>query len=434
MDAQKLGHSYMKIRTKIYVDRLVGLPLAWLLNLAARVLGKVLKRDHRVGRESVRTIVISKYLGMGSILQATPLIRSVRAAYPDARLIFLTTKGCRRLVERLEHVDEIVTIDDRGILPLVRTTLRTIVLLYRRRVDLFFDLELYSAYASVVSLLTLARNRIGFYRESAGHKRGNYTHLMYFNTRSPIRYIYLQLGRLVGCDPVDPDRLGRLRVDPADREEVAAKLAGTGQGGYLVVNPNASDLMVERRWPAEHYAELIDLLLDRQDATVVLIGAPAERAYVEGVASAVRHPAGRVLNLAGELSLGGLFALLEGARCVVTNDTGPMHMAWSLGVPTTVLFGPVNPAHYGRTAPGFRVLYKPIYCSPCVHEIDEPPCMGDNVCMKRILVGEVLDAVERVLAAPTATCEDHDPTPESNPLFYAEDDGRPLGRVIRGSY
>src|SRR3954465_13989710 len=105
----------MKTKTKIKIDRLAGLPLAWLLNGMARVLGKLMRRDHSIGVGNVKTIVISKYLGMGSILQASPMIRSIRAAFPEARLIFLTGQSCRRMVERLEHIDTIITVDDRGL-------------------------------------------------------------------------------------------------------------------------------------------------------------------------------------------------------------------------------------------------------------------------------------------------------------------------------
>ena len=292
----------MKSRTKIVIDRLVGLPVAWALNLAARVLGRLLRRDHTNSRRSVRSIVVSKYVGMGSILQATPLIRSVRAAFPEAELIFVTGVSCRRLVGRLEHVDRIITVDDRGMFRLARTTLRTIVQLMRARVDLYLDLELYSAYASIVALLSLARNRAGFYRESAQHKRGNYTHLMYFNTRSPIRYIYLQLGRMIGCEPVEPDRLGPIRVDAEDRQEVTAKLSAAGCEGlpYIVVNANASDLLIERRWPAERFVELIEGLLARDRMAVVLTGAPAERP-VRDVAEA-EQPAGYAARPAGWLT------------------------------------------------------------------------------------------------------------------------------------
>ena len=102
------------------------------------------------------------------------------------------------------------------------------------------------------------------------------------------------------------------------------------------------------------------------------------------VADQVRASGDRVFNLAGQLSLGGLFALLEGAACMITNDTGPMHMAWALDTPTVCLFGPVDPRHYAWQGSGVEVIYKRIYCSPCVYEVDEPPCHGNNVCMKLI--------------------------------------------------
>ncbi len=420
----------MKTRTKIYIDRLVGLPLAWLFNGAARILGKLLRRDHSSTVENVRTIVISKYLGMGSILQVTPLIRSIRNAFPRARLIFVTGHSCRRMVERLEHVDAIFTVNDRRLFQVALTSLRTIALLMWTRVDLYFDLEIYSAYSSLMALLSLARNRVGFYRESAQHKRGNYTHLMYFNTRIPIRYIYLQLGRLVGCEPVEPDRLGQIRVDAQDRDEAAGKIAalGIGSRGYLVVNPNASDLMIERRWPADRFAEMIDQLVARHDLPVVLIGAPADRPHVTKVADQVRNGNGRVLNLAGELSLGGLFALLEGAACTITNDTGPMHMAWALETPTVCLFGPVDPDHYGWEGARVEILYKRIYCSPCVHEVDEPPCHGNNMCMKLITVDAVMEAVQRILTGGSAR-----PKQEFDAEFFSDQDAQPLGRVVRGA-
>jgi ADP-heptose:LPS heptosyltransferase len=421
----------MNARTKVRVDRIVGGPLAWGLNFAARALGRTLRRNHSVASEDVHTIVIAKYVGMGSILEATPLIRTLKAGFPRARIIFVTGASCRPLVERFEHVDAIVTIDDRSILRVMGSSLAAMVTLIRARVDLYFDLELYSTYGSIMALLSLTRNRIGFYRESAEHKVGIYTHLMYFNTRCPIRYIYLQLARAVRCAPVEPDSLGKLRVDEADRQEMATVLAscGIGQQPYLVINPNASDLMVERRWPAERFAALIGQLTARLDLPVLLIGSPPERAYVASVVELVRGgESARVRNLAGALSLGGLLALLERARCLITNDTGPMHMAWALSTPVVCLFGPVDPAHYGWSGANVEIVYHRVYCSPCLHEADEPPCRGDNICMQRIEVDPVFAAVQRILAGPVPTR-----LSTFEPGFFVDEAGLPLGRVVRGS-
>lgn len=420
----------MNARTKVRVDRLVGGPLVWCLNFVARALGKTLHRNHSVASEDVRTIVVAKYVGMGSIVEATPLIRTLKTGFPLARIIFVTGSSCRQLVERLEHVDAVITVDDRSLLRVAVSSLAAVVALIRARVDLYFDLELYSTYGSIMALLSLTRNRIGFYRESAEHKVGIYTHLMYFNTRYPIRYIYLQLGRAVRCAPVEPDTLGKLRVDEADREETAALLAarGIGEQPYLVINPNASDLMIERRWPAERFAALIGQLITQMNLPVLLIGSRSERAYVASVVELHGGESARVQNLAGALSLGGLLALLERARCLITNDTGPMHMAWALGAPVVCLFGPVDPAHYGWPGANVEIVYHRVYCSPCLHETDEPPCRGDNICMQRIEVDAALAATRRILAGTV-------PNPPSafKTEFFVDEGGLPLGRVVRGS-
>ena len=216
-----------------------------------------------------------------------------------------------------------------------------------------------------------------------------------------------------------------------DQEESAGKLAAAGveRGRYLVVNPNASDLMLERRWPASRFASLIDGLLARHDLSVVLIGSPAERAYVAKLLEQISDRVGeRVVNMAGELSLGGLFALLEDARCVVTNDTGPMHMAWALGVPTICLFGPVNPDHYGWSKSGVQILYSKVYCSPCTHEVDNPPCGGNNVCMQRIEVVRVAEAIDYILTSPPSVS-----VPPIDEDFFVDSLHGPMGLVVRGS-
>jgi ADP-heptose:LPS heptosyltransferase len=132
---------------------------------------------------------------------------------------------------------------------------------------------------------------------------------------------------------------------------------------------------------------------------VLLIGEPSERAYVADVLARLAAPhRSRAHNLAGELSLGGLLALLSEARCLVTNDTGPMHMAWALNTPAVRLFGPGDPQHYGIDRANSAILYKALYCRPCLYATDEPRCRSNNLCMQRISVDEVVAAIERLLA------------------------------------
>ena len=408
----------MNTRKKVSLDRLLGIPLVMVLNISARIIAFVIRRDHNISTECVRTIVVAKYAGMGSIIQAIPLLRSIRTRFPNSRIIFATSSSCEDLVHRIDHVDEVIAVDDHNLWLGATSSVAAIARLVASRVDLYFDLEVYSAYAASISLMSMARNRFGFYRESTVHKKGIYTHLMYFNTRAPIREIYLQLGLAAGCRRDVTDSFDSIRIREEDRNEISHLKFEPRE--YIVVNPNASDLMVERRWPLTNFSDFVRII--SKILPVVLIGADSDVSYV----SMINVPG--VLNLAGKLSLGGLLALLEKAKCLVTNDTGPMHMAQALGTPTVCLFGPVDPAHYGRSAPGIEILYHRIYCSPCLHEVDEPPCHGNNVCMQRITVEEVLAATNRILNDQVTS-----PLSGEGQHFFTDDNDVPLGRIVRGS-
>jgi ADP-heptose:LPS heptosyltransferase len=389
----------MRFRNRILLDRVVATPAALVLGLLARLLGSLLRRDHSARPEGTRHVVVAKLVGMGSIVQATPLLRALGEHFPNARVTVVTLLGNRELVSRLPHVHDALYLDDTSVPRMLWTTAVAIVTLARGRVDHYLDLEVYSAFASLLAGLSLARNRVGFHRHSSRFKRLGYTHLVYFNTHWPVRRLYLQLARVLGAPLRGGDELGEIRVEDADRRGLRAALArhGVPDGRALVVvNVNASDLLLERRWPASSFGQAIDALAGHE-LQVVLIGAPAERAYVREVLDEVPSSArAHVSDLSGALSLGELFALLELADCVLTNDTGPMHFALALRRPTVCLFGPVDPNHYGVDAPNVSILYEPVSCSPCVHEVDSPPCRGDNVCMKRIDWRRVVEEVLRV--------------------------------------
>jgi ADP-heptose:LPS heptosyltransferase len=282
----------------------------------------------------------------------------------------------------------------------------------------------------------MTRNRLGFYRHSTAFKNGIYTHLVYFNTRMPVRQLYLQLGRVIGVPSAQSEKTGPIRVEDADRSSVAGLLSQHSEWRsdqpYVVINPNASDLLLERRWPTQSVVETISRLVSLGHQ-VALIGARNELPYVKGLfdhlPSEVRV---RVVNTAGALTLGGMLALLDGAACVLTNDSGPMHIAVALERPTVCLFGPANPEHYGHELPNVANFYAPVFCSPCLYEADQPPCNGNNICMQRIKPEPVIQAVLRLLGASSADAQ-VGVHPTDLPIISDAPDGSPLGVVVRAS-
>jgi ADP-heptose:LPS heptosyltransferase len=378
---------------------------------------------------------------MGSILSALPLLAALKARYPHAQLVFLSSHKNAALLERVTTIDERLYVNEDSLQGVALSTLALCWRLWRLRPVLYIDLELYSYYASMIAALSGARNRLGFYRKSTVFKRGLFTHLVFFNTVSPVHELYLQLGYVAGCraptEGRDYTRLRQLELQPQDREEVQALLGKWHNNAtpLLVVNPNASDLCLERRWPLEHFAVVIAALLDKVPAlSVILTGAPTERVYVSSLHSLLARYNRRVSNFAGQLSVGALLVLLERADCVLTNDSGPMHMAFTLGRPTVALFGPGYPKHYAMLANSTCtiIFYEPVICSPCLYHSDTPPCGGDNQCMKLIRPEGVIEACLAFLASRPQPCQR---LPQQWLPPVAEEtvkqvDEHPLGRVF----
>ena len=392
----------MNKKNKIFIDRVVGFALSVILRIPALVLERIFQRNHDMPpRESPKTIVVAKYLGIGSILQATPMLKGLKNKYPDSQLIFISLKSNKGLLSHYEFVDDILCVDDSSIFRIVVTSISVIVELISRKIDLFLDLEAHSTYGSLMCMLSCSKNRLGFSLNDKDYRAFMYTHLLYLNTSFPIRYCYNQLGRLAGMDspsdresePICPT------LSEAEVEQVRKRVEITfdfEHKGIIAINPNASDLRYERRWSRTNFAA-VARYFTQQGYAVALVGASTENGYVQGIIDLLGNDSDKVRNVAGVFSLLDFFAFLGQCSLVVTNDSGVMNMALTLAVPQLLLAGPVNPEQYFIPNEFRAYIYYQTYCSPCTHYVDTPPCAGDNICMQQILPEEVIDFCERLL-------------------------------------
>lgn len=389
----------MKTKSKVVLDEWIGRIVVYGLNFFARILGKILHIDHSFIKIPER-VVVCKFLGMGSIIQATPLIQTIRQSFPRAQIYFVTSKANEALLKKTLAVNDVWCVDDKNISSVLSSTWKLLRQLWKKKIDLYIDLETYSYFSTAVATMSMSRNRLGFYRAERNIRMGVYTHMMFFNPRAPIAESYLQMARLIGCREIEKN-LFPYRVTEEEKVSclnILAEINNESSARYIVINPNASDLRVERRWPLENYASLISRLsLEFPKLNFYLIGSKNEFEWVQKLHDLISETEKKkVFNTAGRFSLGELFALISGASLTITNDTGPMHISFALKKPTVCLFGPASPSQYGQNPYAFG-LYKNIYCSPCVHEFLTPPCKGDNQCMKLITVEEVENITKRLL-------------------------------------
>jgi ADP-heptose:LPS heptosyltransferase len=149
----------------------------------------------------------------------------------------------------------------------------------------------------------------------------------------------------------------------------------------LLVNPNASEFLPQRKWPLNYYTQLIKIILERHpDYLILMTGSPQEREEIDSIARAVSNP--RCLNFAGQVAFHQLTALYHLSHVLITNDSGPGHFSSVTKIKSFVFFGPETPLLYGSLG-NSTALYANYACSPCVSAYNhrKTPCT-DNQCLK----------------------------------------------------
>jgi ADP-heptose:LPS heptosyltransferase len=400
----------LNTRRKIVIDKFLGVFIAFPLNFLVRLVGFVTNFDHSLKGEK-KNIVVCKYKGMGSIIQSTPLIQTLKTNYPNAKITFVSSVENKSILERITIIDQVLLVDDRKISGLIGSSTRLLIRLIRMRADLYIDLEIYSNFSSIITTFSMAKDRFGYYLNTSKYRMGMYTHMMYFNTNSPISESYLQFARLLNCEKIIHHQFVFV-----EKKELHPQL-----DNYIVINSNASDLRIERRWPKQSFIDLIHSVREsNNELSIVLIGAKNEAEYVAEISNVFSEDA-KVLDLSGKTTLDELIELIRHSNFVITNDTGPMHMSSALQKKTIALFGPCSPQQYA-IGENIIPIYKDLYCSPCVHEFIVPPCKGNNQCMKSIGVAEVLKSIEKIKEVAE--------TPKRE-VTYVGIDGISVGKVTR---
>ncbi|MBI4165818.1 MAG: lipopolysaccharide heptosyltransferase II [Acidobacteria bacterium] len=196
---------------------------------------------------------------------------------------------------------------------------------------------------------------------------------------------YLQLLFRAGLiEDLERGREHRLVVQDAEMEWARRHLARNGLGGPRVlvgINPGAF-FGPAKRWLSARYAQVADRLIGALHADVLIFGSSAERPLAEEIARGMKHTP---LILAGDTSLRQLIALLAQCRVVITNDSGPMHLAAALGLPVVAVFGSTDERATGPIGPMAKVVKRHVVCSPCgLRE-----CPIDFRCMTSVTVDDV---------------------------------------------
>lgn len=394
------------------IDRMAGVPLCALATACLSIWWWLRRKPPR----PMRKLLFIELSEMGSTILADPAMRKAREA-AGAELyfaIFAQNADSLAITETVVR-SNIFTLDASSLWRLARDTLAFLRWTRRNGIDTVIDLELFSRFTALLTGLSGADRRAGFYRfNDEGLYRGEMlTHRVSYNSHIHIarNFIALVEALLTGAATVcyaklavgdEPLKVSAVPPDAAARDRIRGQIAallpsfGASRQHLVLINPNASEMLPHRRWMPERYVELIRRILAADNSALVLItGAPGERAEAERLA--MQCASERCVAFAGHTRLTDLPALYSLADVMVSNDSGPAHFAAASGLPTIVLFGPETP-HLYKPLGDSQAIYAGLACSPCVTASNHrKTACTDNVCMRAIGVEQVLAAVNRVL-------------------------------------
>lgn len=319
-----------------------------------------------------------------------PAMRAVRHAWPDAHLAILVKRELAGFFDGAEWVDEVIGYRlNRGLRGLPDR--RAIVGDLRRR---NFDLAVLmpNSFDSAVWVTAAGiRNRAGFIRDARG---AMLTHKA-LPPRDALdghqaRYWLAMVRETMGVSGDSNDFALTPSEPNVSKLHDWLKAHRKRSSSPLVALAPAAAYGPAKEWPASNFAAAIDLLDSRIGAECVLVGAPSERARCEEVA---RLGHGSTIIAAGETGIGELIALL--ARCAgfIGNDSGVMHVASALGIPTVGIFGSTNPLRTGPLGKSSRVLWRQLECSPCLARTCR---FGHYDCLTQVTANEAVDALESI--------------------------------------
>lgn len=379
------------------IDHYIGIPVCFVLDFFQMVAGLFPK----TASSPPKKILIMKYFGMGSIILASPLLRAIKNKYPAARIGFLTFASNQDIVDRLLLVDVVYPLRTDTAVHFGADLISNVWKIRQERYDITIDMEFFAKFSTIMTYISGSSIRIGYFLRQLW--RGNLlTHQIYYNHYKHITEVFGALAAPLGIH-ISDYALTRPMFSEAENNAAALILEKEGvqkEDALIGFNVNVSDLSLERRWPKQKFQTLIQALMADLNMKLVFIGAPVDQTYVDEVLAEIGGSV-QVVNLAGKTSMGELLGIFTRLAFFVTNDSGPLHIAAALGVPTLSFFGPETPVLYGPKGEDPLIFYKGLYCSPClsVFNAKTAPCKGQNICMQSISAEEVLKAMRQKLPA-----------------------------------
>ena len=357
-----------------------------------------------------KILVINPY-GIGDVLFTTPLIRTLKKAYPQAEISALLGSRTKEVLAWNPDIKKIYVFnkgcfDSGSKLREIPRLIKLIITLKKIKFDLVLDLSNAPEYGFICKFVFKIPHRIGFNYKNRGRFLTQGINLEGFNDKHIIEY-YLDLARIIGLEPQKGKTKFYIDADDQDWAKdflSSHKIKNRFEPVIAVIPGGGSSWGLDagyKHWPAESYARLSDMLMDKFKAHVILCGDKTESSIGRMILTLMTK---KPIVASGRTSLGQLAALLAECDLVICNDGGPLHVAVAVGAKTLSIFGPVDEKVYGPYPldEKHQVITSDVDCRPCYRNFKYQKC-DHRKCLFNIHIDTILEKVSELLNPDTTS-------------------------------
>jgi len=343
----------------------------------------------------ITKILVFEDGGIGDLLRVFPVIETLHDNFPDASLSLVVSPASAGLLEifpKREILSDIFFFDAHSIHKSFFKKLSLLLSLRKKHFDLIYAASRGEGMREqeIMMFIIGAPNRISFSKDNVG---AFHTVRVEFDYSLPILRQNLSLLEQCGLNVTEHE----IKLQIPEKDKIfAQRVLGDNDKPIISIDPTATWMAQYTMWPFENYVMLVREIAKKYNCPIILLGDKKSRRYNDIISKESNNRS--VINMSGETTISQASALIQQSNLFIGNDSGLLHIANALSIPSIGIFGPTSPEQVLTYRKSCIVIKKNIPCSPCyVHQHDFEATCQVRTCLKEIKVSDVMEAVDNIL-------------------------------------
>lgn len=367
-----------------YTDRYFGIPIGLILSFFDRI-KKFLKKNKGF---KVKKILIVKFTMIGDTILLYPAVKALKEKFNQAKLTFLCSKVNSDIVKMWDFVDEVIVFEFDKIFKKPWVVFLQLFNLWKQKFDLGVDFEQWFRVTPIITFIS-SKCKIGF-RTPKQLRHYLFDKWVYHIRDKHEVECFCDVVRSLGVEVKNKDLF--LKVDNNTKQQMKKLLYSNNisERNFVVIHPGCGIHGYYRQWDVERYAEVAKHITSKYNLKIVVTGSKDDIKITQSF----KKLHDDCLDLSGKTSIYELIALLSLAKFVICGNTGVLHIAAALGIPTIAIHGPTNAKKWGPWGKGHIIIQSELGCAPCSYLGFEYGCKRRK-CLESISSEKVKDIIDQ---------------------------------------